>query len=135
MSIFNRIDDDFPEPRPVPSYVVTGGRARPTRNTIRPETLLVAVGDGKQLPVTASSEKRALLKMCHRLLSLVEAAAYLRLPVSVAAVVACDLVDEGFLRVSGEFSSSTDRYQPDTRPGRPGLDLLEEVLRGLHKLV
>jgi hypothetical protein len=100
---------------------------------MRPETLLVAVGDGKQLPVTASSEKRALLKMCRRLLSLVEAAAYLRLPVSVAVVVACDLVDEGFLRVSGEFAAA-DHTQPDTRPGRPDLDLLEEVLHGLRKL-
>jgi Protein of unknown function (DUF742) len=134
MSVLDRFDE-FPEPRPVPSYVVTGGRARPTRNTIRPETLLVAVNDGKQLPVTASSEKRALLKMCHRLLSLVEAAAHLRLPVSVAIVVACDLVDEGFLRVSGEFPSGTDGPGPDGRAGRPGLDLLEEVLRGLQKLV
>jgi hypothetical protein len=134
MSVFDRFDE-FPEPRPVPSYVITGGRARPTRNTIRPETLLVAVSDAKQLPVTASSEKRALLKMCHRLLSLVEAAAYLRLPVSVAVVVACDLVDEGFLRVSGESPADADSHGPDTRPGRPALDLLEEVLRGLQKLV
>lgn len=134
MSVFDRFDE-FPEPRPVPSYVITGGRARPTRNTIRPETLLVAVNDAKQLPVTASSEKRALLKMCHRLLSLVEAAAYLRLPVSVAIVVACDLVDEGFLRVSGEFPADTDSDGPGTRPGRPAMDLLEEVLRGLQKLV
>jgi hypothetical protein len=133
MSVFGKFDE-FPDPRPVPSYVVTGGRARPTRNTMRPETLLVAVGDGKQLPVTASSEKRALLKMCRRLLSLVEAAAYLRLPVSVAVVVACDLVDEGFLRVCGEFPSGTDSPQPDSRPGRPDLDLLEEVLHGLRKL-
>jgi hypothetical protein len=133
MSVFGRFDE-FPDPRPVPSYVVTGGRARPTRNTMRPETLLVAVGDGKQLPVTASSEKRALLKMCRGLLSLVEAAAYLQLPVSVAVVVACDLVDDGFLRVSGEFSSGTDSPLPDTRPGRPDLDLLEEVLHGLRKL-
>jgi hypothetical protein len=134
MSVFDRLDE-LPEPRPVPLYMVTGGRARPTRNTIRAETLLVAAGDGQQLPATASSEKRALLKMCHRLLSLVEAAAYLRLPVSVAAVVACDLVDEGFLRVSGEFASGRDPAEPDVRPGRPSLDLLEEVLRGLKKLV
>lgn len=133
MSISDRFDE-FPDPRPVPSYVVTGGRARPTRNTMRPETLLVAVGDGKQLPVTASSEKRALLKMCHRLLSLVEAAAYLRLPVNVAAVVACDLIDEGFLRVSGEFASGPDPSGPGAPPGRPGIDLLEEVLHGLRKL-
>jgi hypothetical protein len=131
MSVYDKFDE-LPEPRPVPLYVVTGGRARPTRNTIRPETLLVAVGDGKQLAVTASSEQRALLAMCHRLLSLVEAAAYLRLPVSVAAVVACDLVDEGFLRVSGEFAP--DPAGPDIRPGRPSIALLEEVLRGLKKL-
>jgi hypothetical protein len=134
MSVFHRFDE-LPEPRPVPSYVITGGRARPTRNTLRPETLLVAVADGKPLPVTASSEKRALLKMCHRLLSLVEAAAHLRLPVSVAVVVACDLVDEGFLRVSGELVAGMDPSGPDARPGRPGRDLLEEVLRGLQKLV
>lgn len=134
MSVFDKFDD-FPEPRPVPSYVITGGRARPTRNTIRPETLLVAVDDGKQLPVTASSEKRALLKMCQRLLSLVEAAAYLRLPVSVAVVVACDLVDEGFLRASGEFASGREPAEQDAPPRRPGLDLLEEVLRGLQKLL
>jgi Protein of unknown function (DUF742) len=134
MSVFDTFDE-LPEPRAVPSYVVTGGRARPTRNTIRPETLLVAIGDGKQLPATATSEKRALLAMCHRLLSLVEAAAYLRLPVSVAAVVACDLVDEGFLRASGEFAPGRDPSGPDTRPGRPDRDLLEEVLRGLQKLV
>jgi hypothetical protein len=134
MSVFDKFDE-FPEPRPVPSYVVTGGRTRPTRNTIRPETLLVAVGDGKQLPFTASSEKRALLKMCQRLLSLVEAAAYLRLPVSVAVVVACDLVDEGFLRVSGEFASGREPSEPDARSERPSLDLLEEVLRGLQKLL
>jgi Protein of unknown function (DUF742) len=133
MSAFDKLDE-LPEPRPVPLYVVTGGRARPTRRTIRAETLLVAVADGKQLPVTAGSEKRALLKMCHRLLSLVEAAACLRLPVSVAAVVACDLVDEGFLRVSGEFTSGRDPAGPDIRPGRPSLDLLREVLSGLQKL-
>jgi hypothetical protein len=129
MSAFSGFDE-FPDPRPVPSYVVTGGRARPTRNTMRPETLLVATADGRQLPVTASSETRALLKMCRRLLSLVEAAAYLRLPVSVVVVVACDLVDEGFLRVSGEFPSGAGR----ARPGRPDLDLLEEVLHGLRRL-
>lgn len=114
--------DGLPEPRPVPSYVVTGGRVRPRRKTIRPETLLLAVDDGKHLPVTAaSSEKLALLRMCHRLLSLVEAAARLRLPVSLAAVIACDLVDEGLLRMSGGES-------------RPSEELLEEVLRGLEKL-
>ena len=120
---------DYPE-RPVRPYVVTGGRARPTRNTIRPETLLAAI-DGKALPVSASSEQRALLRMCRRLLSLVEASAYLQLPVSAVSVVASDLVDDGLLAMrvtSSELPHGTDR-------GGPDLQLLQEVLNGLQKLV
>ncbi len=124
--------------RPVRPYVVTGGRARPSRNTIRPETLLIATDAGKPLPVSASSEERALLRMCRRLLSLVEAAVHLRLPVSVVSVVACDLIDAGFLAMR----ASTDEPLPGSaraRSGgsgstRPDLELLQEVLIGLQKL-
>jgi hypothetical protein len=124
--------------RPVRPYVVTGGRARPSRNTLRPETLLVATDVGKPLPVSASSEERALLRMCRRLLSLVEAAVHLQLPVSVVSVVACDLVDGGFLAMR----ASTDEFLPrgargrsgDSGTNRPDLQLLQEVLIGLQKL-
>jgi hypothetical protein len=129
--------DDYPQVRPVRPYVITGGRARPTRNTIRPETLLIAPPGGKELPVTASSEERALLRMCHQLLSLVEAAAHMRLPVSVTSVVASDLVDAGFLtmRLSDELPSDIGRPQSGSpRSTRPSRDLLEEVLNGLSKL-
>jgi hypothetical protein len=129
--------DEFPQVRPVRPYVVTGGRARPTRNTIRPETLLIAVPSGKELPVTASSEERVLLRMCHQLLSLVEAAAHIRLPVSVTGVVASDLVDAGFLamRLSDELPSGADRPRADgSHPARPSRELLQEVLNGLGKL-
>ncbi len=125
--------------RPVRPYVVTGGRARPSRGTIRPETLLIATDAGKPLPVSASSEERALLRMCRRLLSLVEAAVHLQLPVSVVSVVACDLIDAGFL----EMRASTNELpagvaQP--RPGgsastRPDRQLLQEVLDGLRKML
>lgn len=130
--------DEYPQVRPVRPYVITGGRARPTRNTIRPETLLIAPPGGKELAVTASSEERALLRMCHQLLSLVEAAAHMRLPVSVTSVVASDLVDAGFLtmRLSDELPSDIGRPQSGSpRSTRPSQDLLEEVLNGLSKLV
>ncbi len=123
--------------RPVRPYVVTGGRVRPSRNTIRPETLLIATGSGKPLPVSASSEERALLRMCRRLLSLVEAAVYLQLPVSVVGVVACDLVDAGFLamRASGDEAFAGARGRPGgARSTRPDLQRLQEVLIGLQKL-
>ncbi len=124
--------------RPVRPYVVTGGRARPSRNTLRPETLLVVTGAGKPLPVSASSEERALMRMCRRLLSLIEAAVHLQLPVSVVSVVASDLVDAGFLAMR----VSTEELPPSAvgaRPGgsgsaRPDLQLLQEVLNGLQKL-
>ncbi|HEX4064029.1 MAG TPA: DUF742 domain-containing protein [Streptosporangiaceae bacterium] len=124
--------------RPVRLYVVTGGRVRPSRNTIRPETLLVATDTGRQLPVSASSEERSLLRMCRRLLSLVETAVHLELPVSVVSVVASDLIDAGFLAVRGsgdEPACGATRADPgDVESARPDRKLLQEVLDGLRKL-
>lgn len=107
--------------RPVRPYVLTGGRTVPTRNTIRPETLVVAA-PGRPLPVSASRTERALLGMCRRLLSLAEAAAHLELPVSVVVVVASDLVDSGHLAVR------TPAGVPVSR------NILQELLDGLRKL-
>jgi hypothetical protein len=121
--------------RPVRPYVITGGRTQPSRNTIRPETLLVAAQAEQQLPVSASTEERALLRMCRRLLSLVEAAAHLELPVSVVSVVASDLVDDGYLamRTSGDEVSRAARGAAAAAPARPSRELLEAVLAGLHR--
>jgi hypothetical protein len=100
--------------------------------------LLIATDTGKSLPVSASSEERALLRMCRRLISLVEAAVHLQLPVSVVSVVACDLIDGGFLamRASGdEFAPGTASTRPGSgRTSRPDTQLLQEVLVGLQKL-
>jgi hypothetical protein len=124
--------------RPVRPYVVTGGRVRPSRNTIRPETLLIAADAGKPLPISASSEERALLRMCRRLLSLVEAAAYLELSVSVASVVASDLIDAGFLAmrtsIDGSISGRAHAQPRGAASGLPDRELLQEVLDGLRKL-
>jgi hypothetical protein len=108
--------------RPVRPYVLTGGRAVPTRNTIRPETLVIAASPGRPLPVSAGRTERALLGMCRNLLSLAEAAAYLELPVSVVMIVASDLVDSGHLLVR----------TPDGAP--VSREVLEELLHGLRKL-
>lgn len=108
--------------RPVRPYVLTGGRAAPTRKTIRPETLVVAASPAKPLPPSAGRTERAFLAMCRHLLSLAEAAAYLELPVSVVMVVASDLVD------SGQLSVRT----PAGAPVSP--EVLEELLHGLRKL-
>lgn len=108
--------------RPVRSYVLTGGRAAPTRNTIRPETLVVAASPARPLPASAGRTERALLAMCRSLLSLAEAAAYLHLPVSVVVVVASDLVDSSHLLVRTPAAAPVSR------------DVLVELLHGLRKL-
>ncbi|MFD4974332.1 DUF742 domain-containing protein [Streptomyces sp. NPDC058424] len=108
---------------PLRPYVLTGGRSRPTRNTLRVDTLLLAEPD-KALPVSARRQDRALLTMCTRLLSLAEAAAHLELPVSIVTILASDLVDSGHLQARSGIPAASS----------PDPSLLEEVLHGLRKL-
>ncbi len=107
---------------PVRSYVLTSGRAHPSRNTIRPETLLVVDPDAPR-PVASTSQQKALLRVCGGMLSLAEVAAHLRMPVSLVVVIASDLVDTGHLQIR-----SAPRHTP------PPAELLEKVLDGLRKL-
>ncbi|MGW5689304.1 DUF742 domain-containing protein [Nonomuraea sp. NPDC003754] len=110
--------------QPVRPFVVTSGRTRPSRNTIGVDTLLMAAPDRPPLPLGAPREQHALLMICARLHPLVEAAARLGLPVSAAAIVACDLVDSGHLHA----------HSPIPEAERPWLTMLQELLDGLRKL-
>lgn len=107
--------------RPLRPYVITGGRARAKR-ALALETLLTAAHPPRPLPVTAPVEQRDLLRMCARQLSLVEAAAHLKLPVNIVRVVACDLISSGHLTWRSP------------RAEGPSAELLKEVLDGLRKL-
>lgn len=107
---------------PVRRYVVTGGRAHPSRNTIRPETLLVAK-PGTHLPATTGRVQRDLWEICRGVLSLAEAAAHLRQPVSVTLVLASDLIDSGHLSIHSTPSGSLTETE-----------ILEKLLAGLKKL-
>jgi hypothetical protein len=113
--------DDYRD-HPVRQYVLTSGRAHPSRNTIRPETLLVVDPDVPR-PLTITRQQRELLDVCGGMLSLAEVAAHLRLPVSLVVVLASDLVDSGHLSIR-----SAPRHIP------PSAELLEKVLDGLRKL-
>lgn len=102
-------------------YVVTEGRAHPTRNTLDLVTLLVAFKDP---PLTGlSPEKRRLIELClPGALSVAEVSGYLTLPVSVVKVLVADLMDTGHLGTRSPIPSA----QPsDAR-------ILQEVLDGLR---
>lgn len=105
-------------------YVVTDGRAYPTGKALALVTLLVAVGD--QSPDGLSPEKRRLMELCRPgTLSVVEAAAHVALPVSVAKVLLADLVDSAHL-VARPPVSHTRLFEAQ---------LLQEVLDGLRARV
>ncbi|MFJ2439720.1 MULTISPECIES: DUF742 domain-containing protein [unclassified Streptomyces] len=105
-------------------YVITKGRSRPSRNTVGVETLLIVADPPRELPVVATREERALVRMCEQLLSLVEAAAHLGLPVSLVKVLASDLVDSGHLSARSGVPQAV----------LPASQLLKEVLDGLRRL-
>ncbi|MDH2390902.1 MULTISPECIES: DUF742 domain-containing protein [Streptomyces] len=105
-------------------YVVTEGRACPTRNTLDLVTLLIAADD---LPLTGlNPEKRRLMELCRPgALSVAEVAGHLSLPVSVVKVLIADLMDSGHIVTRAAIPSA----QPsDAR-------ILQEVLDGLRSLL
>ncbi|MCF6524808.1 DUF742 domain-containing protein [Streptomyces sp. JJ36] len=105
-------------------YVVTDGRAHPTRNTLDLVTLLTA---GDDLPLTGlSPEKRRLVELCRPgALSVAEVAGHLALPVSVVKVLVADLMDSGHLATRAPVPSA---MPSDAR-------ILQEVLDGLRSLL
>ncbi|MFF5307971.1 DUF742 domain-containing protein [Streptomyces massasporeus] len=110
-----------PTDRLVRSYVVTDGRAHPTRNTLDLVTLLIATDD---LPLTGlNPEKRRLTELCRPgALSVAEVAGHLSLPVGVAKVLIADLMDSGHIVTRAPI--------PAARP--TDARILQEVLDGLR---
>ena len=102
-------------------YVVTEGRAHPTRNTLDLVTLLIAVS-GRSL-AGLIPEKRRLMALCRPgSLSVAEVAGHLSLPVSVVKVLIADLMDSGHI--------VTRVPAPSAQPSEARI--LQEVLDGLR---
>ncbi|KNB50214.1 DUF742 domain-containing protein [Streptomyces caatingaensis] len=113
---------------PVRPYVITGGRAAPSRDSLALETLVVAAGrpaDRSADPAAdLTPEAAEILDLCVQLLSVAEVAAHLRQPVTVVKVLLGDLLDAGLVRVRPPITAA-DRHDPS---------LLKEVLDGLRQL-
>lgn len=104
-------------------YVVTDGRALPSRNTLDLVTLVRATT--RRPSGLLNPEKEALLKLCDGgALAVAEISAHLALPGGICKVLIADLVDEGLLTTCA----------PIPRAERPDRDLVEEILRGLRAI-
>ncbi|MFB7294002.1 DUF742 domain-containing protein [Actinacidiphila glaucinigra] len=104
-------------------YVVTDGRAVPSRNTLDLVTMVRVTGSGPSGRLTP--EKQILLELCGGgALTIAEISAHLVLPVGICKVIIADLVDDGLLVTRAAIP----------RAERPDPDLVEEVLHGLRAL-
>jgi hypothetical protein len=107
----------------VPAYLSTGGVARPSRDRL--ERLSVLVRSDTPLPDGLPAAHLALLDVLgDGLLTVVEAAALLRLPVSAVRVLAADLLDRDLVRARAPIQPA-ERFDPD---------LLKRVADGLRAL-
>ncbi|MBZ3908433.1 DUF742 domain-containing protein [Streptomyces scabiei] len=108
------------------SYVVTGGRAQPSRNHFDHITLISLSASSAHLNrAPLNPEQLAILTALSRTSqSVVELGALLRLPVSVMRILLSDLMEVGHI---------TTR-QRITYAAAPDRKLLEDVLAGLHRL-
>ena len=78
-------------------FVMTGGRTRVERRDLRMETMLRSIREPEAgaLP----SEQEAMIRLCQEPQSIAEIAARLELVLGVAAIIAGDLIGEGYFEV------------------------------------
>lgn len=105
-------------------YTLTGGRSRPSRDDFDLVTLVV----GECEPARGmQSEHAAILRLCRLPVAVVEIAAELRLPVSIAKILLSDLLDAGRITVRHPRTAASSSRLPDHAT-------LEKVLVGLRQL-
>jgi hypothetical protein len=103
-------------------FIVTGGRTRPADDRLRVETLVTAAPAALSVPL--GFERRHIVEICQRPLSVAEVASSLGVPVGVARVVIADLIAERLLTVH-------DHLGFDDHPSRSLLERIREGVRAL----
>jgi hypothetical protein len=117
-------DPDEPEEAGpiVRPFIVTGGRTRPTDERLRVETLVTALPSALSAPL--SFERRRIVELCQRPLSIAEIANNLGAPIGVVRVIIADLAAERFLTVE----------QPLNLRDSTSVHLLERIRDGVRAL-
>lgn len=111
-------DDDLHDDVVVRPYLLTRGR---TQASLAIETVVSArraATNGSGL----DPEHRAIVDLCATPSAIVEVSAHLHLPLGVARVLVCDLVEAGWLAASRTVGD------------HPDIDLVERLITGLRAL-
>jgi len=104
-------------------YALTGGRTR-SADDLPLETLVARTPAGSSALTRNVLERRRILELCARPLSIAEISAYVGVHLGVARVLVGDMKGEGLL----------DVHRPRAGGDRPDIKLLERVLDGLQAL-
>ena len=105
-------------------YALTGGRTR-SQSDLPLEALVKRTADGQTALTRQTLERRQILELCERPVSIAELSAHLKVHLGVARVLVGDMKAEGLL----------DVHRPRPTVGdRPDIKLLERVLDGLQAL-
>jgi hypothetical protein len=103
-------------------FMVTGGRTQPIDERLRVETLVTAAPSALSAPL--NFERRHIVRVCQRPLSVAEVASSLEIPIGVARVLIADLIAERFLSVH-------DNLGLGDFPSRSILERIREGVRAL----
>ncbi|GAB2923477.1 MULTISPECIES: DUF742 domain-containing protein [Streptomyces] len=110
--------------RLVRPFTLTGGRTRPSRSDFTLITTVTAVDPQPVGGPRPQPEHTRILRLCAKPIVVAELATGLDLPVSVVAIMLCDLLEAGRITVR----------QPRLISRTPDLDLLKKVRDGLGRL-
>jgi hypothetical protein len=118
------------EPRPVDPdvsllrpYLLTSGRAKPVDNTLEIEAQVVTSQLGAASQLNLTFERRDIVNLCRKTMSVAEIAAMLGLHIGVAKVLVADLAALGYVVVR----------RPGNKPSQD-LGMIERVIRGLEAI-
>ncbi|MEO3781937.1 DUF742 domain-containing protein [Actinocorallia sp. B10E7] len=103
-------------------FIVTGGRTRPVDERLRVETLVSAAPAALSAPLTF--ERRQIVRLCQRPVSVAEVAGRLTVPVGVVRVLIADLVSERLVAVHDHLDLHDTRSR----------ELLERIREGVRAL-
>jgi Protein of unknown function (DUF742) len=103
-------------------FIVTGGRTRPTDERLRVETLITTLSGALSAPL--GFERRHIVEICQRPLSVAEIANSLGVPIGVAKVLIADLIAERLVIVH-------DHMGLHDYPSRSLLERIREGVRAL----
>jgi hypothetical protein len=115
-----RQDPDVSLLRP---YLLTSGRAKPVDNTLEIEAQVVTSQLGAASQLNLTFERRDIVNLCRKTMSVAEIAAMLGLHIGVAKVLVADLAALGYVVVR----------RPGNKPSQD-LGMIERVIRGLEAI-